>query len=125
MRLLADTHIFVWLFSGNPLLRSGVRERMDDKSNELFISAASVWEAEIKKAKGKLLWPDDALGRLAAAGITVLDILAEDTVAAARLPQHHGDPFDRMIVAHVMRHTLTLVTYDRIMEKYLIPILNA
>ena len=118
MRFLIDTHVAIWLLNGDRELDQRVAELLEDPKNEIFISAASIWEAEIKKASGRLPWPDDALARLDADGIGIVEMLTVDAVAAARLPAHHGDPFDRMIVAQARRLDLTLVTRDRNIRKY-------
>lgn len=118
MRLLIDIHVAIWLFNGDPTLDAHLLNVLEDAQNELFISAASIWEAEIKKAIGKLPWPDDAIFRLEAAGVKVLEMLTVDLINAARLPVHHGDPFDRVIIAQAQRHDLILVTWDRNIRKY-------
>ena len=82
MRFLIDTHIAIWLLHGVPEIDRRVIDMLEDPKNEVFISAASVWEAEIKKASGRLPWPDDALARLDADGIGIVETLTADAVAA-------------------------------------------
>ena len=122
MKLLIDTHVAIWFLKGDPTLGEPVRALLEDGANEIFISAASLWEAEIMKAGGKLDWPDDALGLLGSLGIGIVEMRTTDAIAAARLPPHHGDPFDRMMIAQTLHHGMIFVTRDRNALKYNVPI---
>ena len=96
-----------------------------DPENEVAVSAASIWEAEIKRVAGKLsidVEPADEVGR---SGFVPLAVTFEDAVGAARLPPHHRDPFDRMLIAQARRHGMTLVTRDGRMADYGVAILPA
>lgn len=82
------------------------------------VSVASVWEAEIKQAAGRLNPPTSFYETVRLAGIPIIDITPEDAVSAARLPPVHRDPFDRMIVAHAQSRGLTLITADDVLLNY-------
>jgi len=88
------------------------------------VSAVSIWEVEIKAALGKLaVVGGELLDGVRDAGFEIIDITGDDAVAAARLPQLHGDPFDRMLVAQAQRRGLTLVTRDSAVAAYGVPTL--
>ena len=125
MNLLLDTHVLIWHVTGDPKLPVKVSNAITAPGTRRFVSVATIWEAEIKGGLGKLQLDVDMIEAARGADAQLLPIEAEDAVSAARLPLHHRDPFDRMIVAHAMRHKLTLVTHDRVMERYLVPLLLA
>ncbi len=89
-----------------------------DGANHVLVSAASVWEVEIKRAKGGLVAPDDLLEQVEAAGFALLAVDAVHARDAARLPRHHDDPFDRMLIAQASAERATLVTSDSAMLAY-------
>lgn len=93
-------------------------------ADAVLVSAASVWEIEIKRATGKLRVPKDVPRDVDAAGIDRLDITFEHAVAAGRLPLHHRDPFDRMLVAQARVEGLTLATADQELGQYDVPVLD-
>lgn len=119
MNLLLDTHALIWFFDGSPKIPARVTKQFEDPDSAIFISAATIWEAEIKAAMQKLPLPGQFLemARAFAEG-GMLSIDAEDAVVAARLPRHHGDPFDRMLIAQAMRRELTIVTGDDAFRRY-------
>lgn len=124
MRLLLDSQTVLWWVG---IDRERLSERMRlaiDEAEEVFVSVASVWELEIKRSLGKLAFADDAWAQVEALGVGWLPIDLGDTLAAAKLPRHHGDPFDRMIVAQALVRDLTLVTSDRRLADYEVPILR-
>jgi PIN domain nuclease of toxin-antitoxin system len=90
---------------------------------DLFFSAASIWEMAIKQAKGKLGVPDNLLDTMAQRGFVELPVLSHDALRAGALPPHHGDPFDRMIVAQAQSGGLTVVTRDERIAAYGVPVL--
>lgn len=96
---------------------------MEDVTTPLYFSAASIWELEIKRAKGKLDAPDDLFETTRQRGFAELAVLSLHAIIAARLPPHHGDPFDRMLVAQAQRENLTIVTNDRCIAAYDVPVL--
>jgi PIN domain nuclease of toxin-antitoxin system len=95
------------------------------RENDVSVSAASVWEVGIKRALGKLQVPRDVLRALRDAGFEALPITWDHGLAAASLPPHHRDPFDRMLVAQARLEGLTLVTRDPIFAVYGVPVLAA
>jgi PIN domain nuclease of toxin-antitoxin system len=88
-----------------------------------YVSAVSVWEIAIKRASGKLRVPEDLLEKVADAGFGELDISFEHATLAGALPPHHGDPFDRMLIAQAQIEGLTLVTNDPRIAAYEVPVL--
>jgi PIN domain nuclease of toxin-antitoxin system len=123
LKLLLDTHAAIWWLSDDDRLGDLAAEHLRDDSHRVLLSAAVVWEAAIKRAIGKLDTPGDLAGPLIAAGVLPLPIELEHAAAAAELPRHHGDPFDRMLVAQARIEGATLVTGDDVMRAYDVPIL--
>ena len=125
MRLLLDTHIFLWSIKENPALPAFVREAIGDPVTELFLSVASVWEMAIKTALGKMNFPiERTTAILEQTNCTPLAISIDHAIEASRLPHHHGDPFDRMLVAQARREGLTLVTTDKAIRLYAVSVLG-
>lgn len=120
---LADTHALLWWLADDARLSGPVRELMAAGSVPVHFSAASIWEAEIKAAAGKLVVPDDLLDALAADGFLELGIAARHAVEAARLPPLHRDPFDRMLVAQARCEDMTLLSADAKVAAYEVPVL--
>lgn len=119
MRLLLDTHAFLWLMAGDQRLPASARALVAG-AERVVLSAASVWEAEIKRAANRLAAPPvvDAARR---ADVEVLPITADHAHAAAHLPLHHRDPFDRMLVAQAQLEGLVLVSKDDALRQYGVP----
>lgn len=124
MALLLDSGALLWLTVEPSQLASGALQRID-ASARLFLSVVSVWELEIKARAGKLDIPADLWDELPALAIEVIAIELADAVAAARLPLHHRDPFDRVIIAQALVRGLTIVTRDQAFGAYDVPILAA
>ena len=122
MDLLADTHVFVWWEWRSRELSQTAREAMGDIGNRVFVSVATVWEISIKRASGRLDFDGDTIAACTASGFQVLPILAEHAELAGRLPFHHTDPFDRMLVAQATIEGLVLLTMDRKLAPYGVPI---
>lgn len=127
MRLLLDTHVFLWLHSDPSRLPSAVRAALADLDNDLYFSVASAWELGIKYATGKLPLPQDPASwlssRLPASGTAPLPISLRHALVGASLPRHHGDPFDRLLVAQTQVEVLSLVTGDPKMSAYDVDVL--
>jgi PIN domain nuclease of toxin-antitoxin system len=116
--LLLDAHALLWSLSEVDSLDQGARSAIEDTLNEVLISAASIWELEIKRANGKLRFEADLIVDSARAGFDVLPISASDATLAARLPMHHRDPFDRMLIAQAQRLSATIVSRDHVFDQY-------
>lgn len=112
MRLLLDAHTLLWWLGNDATLSVAARVAIASPANDVLVSAATVWEIAIKRALGKLSAPPGIAAVLAAEGFSELPVDGVDGEAAASLPAHHRDPFDRMIVAQAQRHGLTIVTRD-------------
>ena len=118
MILILDAHALLWALVEPEVMPAGSRGAIEDPANEVIASAASIWELEIKQAVGKLRLDVELIPALGPAGIHVLPITAEDATTAARLPLHHRDPFDRLLVAQAHRLDAIVVTRDPVFERY-------
>ena len=124
-RLLLDTHTLLWAIEDNPGLNADARSAIVDPLNDVFVSAASVWEIAIKRSLGRLEAPDNLGEEVRKAGFIELPVTIRHGELAARLPPHHGDPFDRMLVAQAPAEGLVLVTRDRVLGQSAVPTLTA
>ncbi len=124
MRLLLDTHVFLWWRANDRRLGPAARAAVAD-AEVVFVSAATAWEAAIKAALGRLRYPDTIEAGVEASGFEKLAITLAHAERAARLPPHHADPFDRMLVAQAALEGLTLVTHDRALARYGLPVIRA
>ena len=118
MKLLLDTHVFLWWRSDAPDLKGKVKNALLDPATEVYVSAAVAWEIVIKRALGRLLFEGSVGMAVAEEGFHLLPITVAHVDEVAALPEHHRDPFDRMLVAQARREDLTLTTHDRIMKRY-------
>jgi PIN domain nuclease of toxin-antitoxin system len=125
VRLLLDTQVLLWSLNEPEALTETAREAIADGANAVYVSAATVWEAGIKQALGKLSGADDLPGRIRATRFDELPVELEHAAAAAQLPAHHSDPFDRMLVAQAQLEGLTLVTRDLRLQAYGVALLQA
>jgi PIN domain nuclease of toxin-antitoxin system len=123
-RLLLDTHVFLWWKVNDSRLVDPARTAIANAAL-VMVSAASAWEIAIKSQLGKLVMPENFAKGVEESGFEKLPIGFEHTQAIANLPHHHKDPFDRMLVAQAIIEKLTLVTHDRVLEAYNIPIVWA
>lgn len=117
MNLLLDTHVFLWWLAGDARLGPRTRETIA-KSPAAFVSVASAWEAAIKIGLGRLRMPESFERGIEAGGFRPLPITFEHAEGVAKLPRHHGDPFDRMLVSQALCEGLRLVTADRAFTRY-------
>ncbi len=125
MILLLDAHAILWWLADDPELNAAASRSIADPSNAVLVSAATVWEIEVKRAAGRLQAPGELLDALADAGMDTLPVTAADGVRAARLPAHHADPFDRMVVAQAQRLDAIVVSRDNALAAYDIEVLPA
>lgn len=123
MRLLLDTHVVLWLVQDNPRLKPTVRTAIGAAAGGVHVSVASLWEMKIKAALGKLTLPSDLHAALLNSGMSFLPIGVRHIDALGGLPDHHKDPFDRMLIAQAQAEDLTLVSADRTVSLYDVPVL--
>jgi PIN domain nuclease of toxin-antitoxin system len=117
VNLLLDTHALLWWLA-DVELTTPARAAIADPENLVVVSAASVWEASIKRALGKLDAPGGLADVVVTSGFEPLAITHAHADAAGELPPHHRDPFDRMLVAQARTEGLTIVTRDRAFDDY-------
>ena len=122
MKLLLDSHALIWYVDQDFLLSDGARAAVSDPSNDLLLSAATIWEIAIKVGLGKLTfslpyrrWISQAMADL---GVAVLPLTVDYADAQTRLPFHHRDPFDRLLVAQAQIERIPLVSRDPIFDRY-------
>ena len=113
MTLSLDTHVFLWWLDDPKLLSEAARKAIGDGKNTVYVSAAVVWEIVIKRALGKLDVPDDLGAAMAANRFLPLPILIPHALAVRSLPDHHRDPFDRLLIAQAMHEGFSFVSRDR------------
>ena len=128
MRLLLDTHIFIWLIEGDPNLSQTARQAIEDENNTLHLSIVSLWEITIKTSLGKLELAipleQIVINFILPSGIEILPIHLPHLLLLQTLPFHHRDPFDRLLISQAKSETLTLVSEDRMFEQYEVDILS-
>ena len=125
MRLLLDTHALLWWLADDPRLGQQTRAAIIEPDQEVLVSVASLWEARIKESLGKLELPDGFRAAIAEQGFRELAVRGEHTDELIRLPMHHRDPFDRLLVAQARCDALTLVTSDERVRMYDVALLDA
>jgi PIN domain nuclease of toxin-antitoxin system len=118
VRLLVDTHVFLWWCADDRRLSAALRAALRDGANEVYLSAASVWEMKIKEALGRLRTPEPVSAAALRLGFEPLPIQFGHAEATSQLPPLHRDPFDRMLVAQARVESLTLVTRDPAIRSY-------
>jgi PIN domain nuclease of toxin-antitoxin system len=127
MRILLDTHVFLWYISADPNLPTAFRDAIRDPANEAYLSAASVWETIIKYGLGRLPLPEAAEAYIprqrAAHGIATLPVEEGVFPYLAGLPLLHRDPFDRMLIAQSLQQGLQLATVDPAIRAYSVSLL--
>lgn len=127
MRALLDTHAFLWWIAGDERLSGRAGEAIADGRNEVFVSAASVWEIAIKARLGRLDIPGDPgrfiSGQIVENAFRGLPIVAGHALRVWELPDHHRDPFDRMLVAQAQVEGLTFVSGDQQVARYDVAVL--
>ena len=122
--ILVDTGVLVWWLRDDRRLGKAARSLLIDGGVDAFISAASFWEIAIKAASGKLKVRGDVVAAVGESGFRTLAIEPEDGIAAGQLPQHHRDPFDRMLVAQATRRGLSILTSDSLLDRYAVPVIR-
>ena len=123
-RLLLDTHTFLWWHESSPQLGSQARYEIANQLNEVFFSAISSYEMEFKRNLGKLNAPDFPEDLVAGQGFTPLPVTIAHAELAGRLPLHHRDPFDRILVAQAMIEDLIVITADTNIPRFDVTVLS-
>lgn len=129
MKLLLDTHVWLWTLVAPGRIDAEAMGVLADPDNELYLSAASSWEIAIKYRLGKLHLPEEpedfVPSRLIRDGVLPLVIEHRHTLAVAGLPDHHSDPFDRLLVAQARTEMMHLVSHDKAMSAYDVDFIQA
>jgi PIN domain nuclease of toxin-antitoxin system len=122
MRVLVDTHVFLWWVEGDRALPAKARAVLADQDNECLFSLVSAWELAIKAGLGKLKLASPVrryvIEHIAANGFRMLDIRMAHIGRVESLPPHHGDPFDRLLIAQALEEKLPVVTADPVFRDY-------
>jgi PIN domain nuclease of toxin-antitoxin system len=122
VRLLLDTHAFLWWWQGSAKIDARTRTAIAG-ADIVLVSAASAWEMAIKSALGRLRFSGSIAHAVEACGFTQLGVDFEHIEALRNLPLHHNDPFDRLLLAQAMVEHATLITHDRALAPYGVPTL--
>jgi PIN domain nuclease of toxin-antitoxin system len=118
MRLLIDTHVFIWSVTASRQLAAATRKLIGD-ANAVYVSSASIWEIAIKSRLGKIEGDTEAFASaIEASGFQELPVTARHAAATANLPLHHSDPFDRLLIAQAFTEPLVFLTADRALAAY-------
>lgn len=123
MNYLLDTHVFLWVVGDPTRLAEKVAAEIRNTGNAVFVSAVSSVEITIKSALGKLEAPDDLEDEIGLRGFTHLPLRYSHGSGLLRLPQHHQDPFDRMLITQAIQEGLTIITHDKKLENYPVDVL--
>ncbi len=118
MEILIDTHIFLWLASDPGKLSKKHMLLLKERKNRLYLSAMSIAEVMIKQSIGQIDIPFDMMKACEMMEINLLDFDAASAMKLGTLPMHHKDPFDRMLIAQAITHSMTFCTIDRKMAFY-------
>ncbi len=124
MRLLLDSHALLWALHAPEKIAPQAVETIRDRRREVYFSSASVWELELKAISGKLELPEGWVGAAVDAGFVELPVKATEARASVRLPWHHRDPFDRLLVAQALEHRLRIATRDALIAPYGVDVLE-
>ena len=122
MRVLIDSHVLIWYVDQDNLLSPASHAAISDPTNDLLLSAGSIWEIGIKVGLGKIIltqpfkpWINQAISDL---DVTVLPLSVEYVDVQSNLPKHHGDPFDRLIVAQAIVEQVAIISADANLDAY-------
>jgi len=121
MRILIDTHILIWHLEDDRQLSSYHGTLIEDPSNSVFISIASFWEIAIKSSRGRLSLAksiEDIFSEIDRSTSSILSIEPEHTLQVSKLPFHHKDPFDRMIIAQALSENIPVISSDKYFSDY-------
>jgi len=118
LKILLDTHVFIWWDDESPALSDDLRAAIRDPGNEIYVSAASIWEIAIKRRRGKIAFGHGIKETVTKNRFLALPITPDHAEHAGGLPAHHGDPFDRMLIAQAILENMVLGTQDEMMRPY-------
>lgn len=122
MKLLIDTHVWLWMQANPARIQNSTLEHIADSQNVVLLSAASAWEIAIKYALGRLPLPlppaEYVSSRMIGSGTSALAVEHRHALHVATLPEHHRDPFDRLLIAQAQLEDAVLVTADRLLARY-------
>lgn len=125
MRVLIDTHVLLWSLENPGRIGAPARAALSDHASTIVVSVVNLWEIAIKRRRGDLTAPDDLPRIISSLGQEILEVRAEHAWHVRTLPLHHGDPFDRLLVAQAQIENLPLITRDRQLERYDVRIIRA
>lgn len=125
MKALIDSATLLWWFADDARLGARARDAIEDPATEAYVSVASAWEISIKHATGKLSLEIPVPEIMDAGLINDLPVVMDDVISAAALPMHHRDPFDRLLVAQARSGGMVLITPDRALRAYDVPVMEA
>jgi PIN domain nuclease of toxin-antitoxin system len=118
MRLLLDTNAFLWWRDASPRLSARTADQIRDPANQIVVSIASFWEIAIKRSLGKLRYLEDFEEVMAEENFSLLTVAYVHLRALEQLPRHHGDPFDRLLIAQSISEDIPIATTDRAFTRY-------
>ena len=118
MKILVDTHIYLWMLSSPEKLDDSRRYELESQANEVFLSSVSIAELMIKQSIGKIEINFNAMEMAQKMGLEMLSFSGDDAIALGDLPFHHRDPFDRMLIAQAVANNLVLMSDDSKFLKY-------
>lgn len=118
MKIIIDTHIFVWALSNPARLTPQQRAKLETPANTIFVSSASIAELMIKHSIGKLNVTFDPVEMANLSGFSLLDFTAQDALQLRDLPLHHKDPFDRMLIAQALQNKYAVMSNDALFKPY-------
>jgi PIN domain nuclease of toxin-antitoxin system len=119
MRILLDTHILLWWLKDDARLPAMADRLISDPANTIFVSAVSIWEIAIKSGLGRLVANPAAVeAALEPSGFMPLPVSTQHAVAVCELPNHHRDPFDRLLLAQCRWEPMRLLTHDQVLTQY-------
>jgi PIN domain nuclease of toxin-antitoxin system len=125
LRVLLDTHVLLWSLDEPDRIGRAAQLAFRTEVTKVVVSVISLWEIAIKRRLGHLDAPENLPQVVVGMGHQILDVGADHAWRVRTLPRHHGDPFDRLLVAQAQIEDLPLVTHDRILERYDIKVIRA
>ena len=125
MIVMLDAQALLWWWADDARLGQPARRSIADPANAVVVSAGTIWEITVKRAAGRLSAPANLLETVDAESFDVVAVTGGDAVAAAELPKHHRDPFDRLLIAQAQRLDALVITRDRAFDAYEVKVLPA